>query len=112
MLQTILKADLRTLVSDLRAIIFAGLVALPLSVNAQTPLSNGGNHAGTISANSVDPYTFNGTAGDTVILRVGATNFAPKIDLHGPGGALLESAPATAPGGGSRDALISLRLTA
>ena len=87
MLQTILRAGSRILVLELRAVIFAVAVgALPFGVNAQTPLSNGGNHPGTISANSVDPYTFNGAAGDTVILRVGATNFAPKIDLHAPGG--------------------------
>src|SRR5436190_11528681 len=103
MLQTMLRVGSRMLVSELRVFVFAILVgALPLGVKAQTALSNGGNHAGTISANSVDPYTFNGTTGETVILRVGSTNFAPKIDLHGPGGALLQSAPATAPGGGSR----------
>ncbi len=77
---------------------------------AQTALVNGGNHPGTITVGAIDPYTFNGTAGETVTLRVGATNFAPKIELHGPGGPLLQSAPSAPPSGVIRDTLLSLHL--
>src|SRR5947208_607665 len=97
-----------------RAAKYAATVLLILATHSivlgQTALTNGGNHSGTITAGAIDPYTFNGTAGETVTLRVGATNFAPKIELHGPGGPLLQSAPSTAPSGVVRDTLISLHL--
>src|SRR5947209_3093414 len=97
-----------------RAAKVAATVLLTLATHSivlgQTALTNGGNHPGTIAAGGIDPYTFNGTAGESITLRVGATNFVPQIELHGPGGPLVVSAPSSAPSGVNRDVLITVHL--
>src|SRR5690349_13151109 len=60
--------------------------------HGQETLTNGGNHPGTIAASKTNTYTFTGNSGDAIVLRVGATNVVPRIDLYGPTGALLTSA--------------------
>lgn len=59
------------------------------------PLTNGGNHDGTTTMGDEDMWSFNGNAGDTVVLRAGKTSgaasFAPYIRLYGTNGVLLAS---------------------
>src|SRR5436189_74191 len=58
------------------------------------PLTNGGNHDGTIDLGDLDMLTFSETAGDNIILSVGELtntfgNFQPELRLFGPDGILL-----------------------
>ena len=83
---------------------------LASSASAQGALSNGARQAGTISpAADTDTWTFSANAGDGIVLRVGATNFVPEIQLYGPDSALVGDAFTGS--GGSRDAQLSLRAT-
>ncbi|MCC7377127.1 MAG: putative Ig domain-containing protein [Verrucomicrobiales bacterium] len=63
-----------------------GLLAMVLiSASAQSPLTNGAQHTGDISpAGDSENWTFTAPAGTSVMLRVGATNFTPRIRLFGP----------------------------
>ncbi len=113
MLQTILRVGSRTFIPELRCVLFAIVIGfLSLSAEAQVPLSNGGNHTGTIPANASESFTFAGTAGESIILRAGGTNVVPKIELIAPNGTSVATAPASAPGAGSRDALLENTLSA
>lgn len=59
------------------------------------PMTNGVMHTGLIVTGDLDPWTFNATNGDAIIVRVGAitgTNtFTPWVRLYGPNGKLLDS---------------------
>src|SRR4051812_5717501 len=64
----------------------AGLALLfslfPQSACAQTPLPNGPTQGGTIAANgNTDSWGFSANAGDSVMIRVGSTNFTPHIQV-------------------------------
>jgi len=56
------------------------------------PLTNGWKHTGVLEAGDLDVWSFAATAGDSIVLRMGATNFNPWIRLFGPNGALVGSA--------------------
>src|SRR5438477_183586 len=61
------------------------------------PLTNGGNHDGTIGLGDLDICTFSANAGDNIILSVGemtntSANFQPQLRLFGPDGSLLDPA--------------------
>lgn len=73
------------------------------------PLANGGNYDGAIDIGDLDVWTFAANSGDSVMLRVGATNFTPYLELYGPNGALLDTGVTASPA--NRDAVASVRLT-
>src|ERR1700694_198451 len=78
------------------ALATAGMTLLPGIAAAQGPMTNGENHAGTISApGQSDTWTFSATAGSAILLGVGKTGinpaFYPWIRLFQPGGTLLDS---------------------
>ena len=52
-------------------------------------LTNGVAHSGVIAVGDLDVWGFDATAGDSLMIRVGATNFTPWIQLYGPTGALV-----------------------
>ncbi len=56
------------------------------------PMTNGGNHAGTISLGDLDLWSFTANAGDNIVLRLGTTGFDGDLNLYGPNGALLKTA--------------------
>jgi hypothetical protein len=62
------------------------------------PMTNGGNHNGTLSLGDLDMWTFAANAGDNIVLRLGSSGFQGNLDLYGPDGALLKVA-----GGNSTD---------
>ncbi len=72
-------------------------------------LTNGFQHSGTIDIGDLDLWSFNANAGDSVIVRIGATGFNPQIRLYGPNGALVDSAFIGTSGG--RDAELSVQAT-
>ncbi len=57
------------------------------------PISNGGNHTGTIHVGDLDPWTFTATAGQSIIVDIGETGansaFVPWIRLFGPTGVIV-----------------------
>ena len=61
------------------------LVFLPLVGRGQGALTNGSRHLGEITpAGDADSWTFSANAADSISLRVGATNFNPRIRIFGP----------------------------
>jgi hypothetical protein len=72
-------------------------------------LINGSLNPGTISLGDLDLWNFTANAGDSLMLRVGATNFTPWIRLYGPNGALVGE---TNSGNGfTRDGFLTLQAT-
>jgi hypothetical protein len=69
-----------------------GLALLAPNTGRSQTLTNGLNHAGTVLANTTNTYTFSATNGNSIILRVGTTNFTPRLELYGPGGTLIATA--------------------
>jgi Putative Ig domain len=53
-------------------------------------LTNGTPAAGTISLGDLDMWSFTAKAGDGLMLRAGAANMSPWLQLYGPSGALVE----------------------
>src|SRR5438552_14113260 len=83
---------------------------LASKASAQGALTNGAHETGTISpAGDTDTWTFSANAGDGIVLRVGATNFVPEIQLYGPDSALIGDAFTA--NGNFRDAELILRAT-
>jgi trimeric autotransporter adhesin len=89
--------------------VFLLMGALCGTIHAQGTLTNGVNQLGTIVANTTNSYTFTASAGDTIELRIGATNFNPVIKLFGPDGTLAGSAGVG--NTGFRDAVFSVTAT-
>ena len=54
-------------------------------------MTNNWKHTGFIDVGDLDEWNFTANAGDTIALRMGATNLTPWIRLYGPDGT-LESA--------------------
>ncbi|MGA2247879.1 MAG: hypothetical protein ABSH48_23065 [Verrucomicrobiota bacterium] len=54
-------------------------------------LVNGGNNPGTIALGELNLWSFNANMGDSVVLRLGATNFDGDLSLYGPNGNLLKT---------------------
>lgn len=72
-------------------------------------LTNGTFNAGTIALGDLDLWSFTANSGDGLVVRVGATNFTPWIQLYGPGGALVEE---TKSGNSiTRDGFLTLQAT-
>src|SRR5438876_1233377 len=68
------------------------LPALCLNTANASVLVNGANQTGIIFTNTVaNSYTFAANTGDSINLRFGTTNFAGKLQLYGPNGALLDA---------------------
>src|ERR1017187_10155235 len=55
------------------------------------PMSNGGNHAGTITLGDLDMWSLTANAGDNIVLRLGTVGFYGNLSLYGPSGALLKT---------------------
>jgi hypothetical protein len=72
-------------------------------------LTNGFLNAGTISLGDLDMWKFEAKAGDGIMLRMGATNFAPWIRLYGPNGAMVQEAGSA--NGGVRDTFMTMQIT-
>jgi hypothetical protein len=96
-----------------RAAAFLWIVAvtflLARNAEAQSPLTNGANHVAILAANTTNLYQFTPNAGDTIILRIGTTNFNPFIQVRGPGGGIVASAGSGT--AGTRDAVLSVTAT-
>ncbi|HWQ90305.1 MAG TPA: PPC domain-containing protein [Clostridia bacterium] len=72
-----------------------------VSLNAQT-ITNGAYTTNSLALGATNVYTFLGSPGDQVILRMGATSFNPRIELYNPIGAMIAAAFSGTSGG--RDA--------
>ena len=59
--------------------------------NEGGPMTNGGNHAGTITLGDLDMWSFTANAGYNIVLRLGAVGFYGNLELYGPNGALLKT---------------------
>jgi hypothetical protein len=70
------------------------------------PMTNGANHAGTITLGDLDMWTFAANAGDNVVLRLGSTGFEGNLNLYGPDGAFLKTV-----GGNSTDWVLAYTAT-
>ena len=80
---------------DLHLVLGSGGVEISPEDQGGT-LMNGATNVATMLLGDLDAWTFLGTVGDSNVLRVTATNFAPWVRLYGPEGTLVaESAPAT-----------------
>ncbi|MEP7346133.1 MAG: PPC domain-containing protein, partial [Gemmatimonadaceae bacterium] len=59
------------------------------------PMTNGANHAGTLTVGDLDAWTFAATQGDAIVVGIGevtgSTDFTPWIRLIAPNGAILAS---------------------
>src|SRR5437868_1562307 len=59
----------------------------------QPALTNGLDQVGAIAiGGETNTWTLTANAGDTVLLRIGAPTFTPRLDLYGPNGGLIGSA--------------------
>jgi len=56
------------------------------------PMTNGWKHLGNIDLGDLDVWTFDANPRDTLVFRMGATNYNPWIRLYGPGGKLVVTA--------------------
>jgi len=70
---------------------FAPMIFLA-QASLRGPLSNGVASEGSITLdNPGDTWSFTASAGERIILRLASTNFTGRVELFGPGGALLGS---------------------
>ena len=60
-----------------------------LTANGST-LQNGAATKGTIALGDLDVWSFSASAGDGIMLRMGAATFTPWIRLYGPNGAVVQ----------------------
>jgi hypothetical protein len=56
------------------------------------PLTNGWQHTGSLIGGDLDVWSFSANAGNSVVLRMGATNYNPWIRLYNPNGTLVGAA--------------------
>ncbi len=73
------------------------------------PMTNGVQHVGMIDVGDLDVWTFDAAAGDSIVARMGATDYNPHLRLYSPLGILIASGVNTPIGG--RDAELSFRAT-
>src|ERR1043165_3014823 len=82
-------------------IIFAAAILSPALALAQTAISNGANHNGTLQVGGLDTWTFSGNKDDGIAVSVakvigsGSDSFYPWVRLNGPDGARVAEARAT-----------------
>jgi hypothetical protein len=74
------------------------------------PLTNGANATGTITLGDQDMWSFTANAGDSINVRLGTTGCYGYLQLYGPNGALLKTAP-TASGNAGPDQAIAYTAT-
>src|ERR1019366_2106598 len=55
------------------------------------PMTNGGNHAGTITLGDLDMWSLTANAGNNIVLRLGTVGFYGNLILYGPNAALLKT---------------------
>ncbi len=55
-------------------------------------LTNGFQHSGMIEIGDIDLWRLDASAGNSLVLRMGATGFVPRIQLYGPDGMLVDDA--------------------
>src|SRR5207249_1569838 len=71
---------------------FPGAIVVPAG-DEGGPLTNGGNHDGTIQLGDLDLWSFTANVGDRVVVRLGAltstNNFDPWLRIYGPNGVLI-----------------------
>jgi hypothetical protein len=72
-------------------------------------MTNGWQHTGALEFGDLDVWTFDASNGDSIVLRMSATNYNPLIRLYGPNGVLLGSAGSGV--SGNRDVDLSVRAT-
>jgi hypothetical protein len=91
--------------------VFTAVLAFGSSVFAQAPLQNGVVTSGNISpAGHTDTWTFTAKAGDSIMVRVGSTNFTPNIQLFGPSNNALTNT--TSGNGLTRDGYVAWQASA
>ncbi len=73
------------------------------------PMTNGVQHVGKIEVGDLDVWTFDAAAGDSIVARMGTTDYNPHLRLYSPLGILVASGVNTPTGG--RDAELSFRAT-
>jgi hypothetical protein len=88
---------------------FVTFACTHLSHAATIAIASGQFDTGTISSGTSDAYTFTGNPGDNIVVRVGGTNFSPRIDFYVPGGAVVTNA--IPPNGNYRDTVLYVQLT-
>src|SRR5439155_9677995 len=54
--------------------------------------TNGWQHSGSLAGGDLDVWSFAASAGDNLVLRMGAANFNPSVRLYAPNGTLVGSA--------------------
>ncbi|MGA3267662.1 MAG: pre-peptidase C-terminal domain-containing protein [Verrucomicrobiota bacterium] len=67
--------------------------------DAGGPIVNGAENFANLTLGDLDMWSFSASTGDSIVLRMGCTNFNPDIRLYGPNGDLLGTA-ANGNGGG------------
>lgn len=72
-------------------------------------LSGGAATVGVIDRGDMDMWSFEASAGDSILLRMGSPGYRPYFQIFGPKGALLGTAAGA--GSGDTDAYISVRAT-
>jgi hypothetical protein len=72
-------------------------------------LTNGASYGGLLQSSTSNRYAFQGSAGDNIQVRVGASAFTPRIDLYDPNGVLAGQFAANS--GAFHDADMFARLT-
>ncbi len=72
-------------------------------------LTNGITNLGTNTLGNLDMWSFTAGAGDSILLRMGASGFNPRMDLYDPSGVLQSTAGSAA--FGAVDALLSVSAT-
>lgn len=87
----------------------SGAYHLRRGANPARGLRLGERTEGTMPPDGTEIYSFEGRAGQSVIITVRSTEFDPKVALHGPDGAELGNDD---DGGGGTDSLLTRRLPA
>jgi len=72
-------------------------------------LTNGTSNAGTNALGDLDLWTFAASTGDSIVIRLGAAAYNPRLDLYGPDGRFLAMAGSGA--SGDHDVSISFHAT-
>lgn len=82
-------------------------------------MTSGGNYPGTIDTGDMDVYSFDATAGDQVLLRVGTAGIYPSLSVYAPNGGLVDAVnngsygdtylPMTATNGGTYTVVVQNR---
>ena len=72
-------------------------------------MTNGTANPGTIDLGDLDMWSFPATNGNNIVLRIGTSGFTPYLLLHGPNGALVDSAAVAS--GANHDVMLTFQAT-